>query len=177
MSDRFSFGASGRLVREEFLDLSSTSVLLDLGTYYRTGFKDLVIAVAFLNFGSPAGPKGNYESSDGSIRQYEKFSPPTTFHLGSSITIYENKMISCLGTVQLNHPVDNAENYLAGLRLTIYKTLSVSAAYNFGVPDMPFSFGLGLTTDKWGSGLRIDYAFKRHLYLDRIQQIQISYRF
>lgn len=177
MSDRFSFGATGRLVREEYLDLASTSILMDLGTYYRTGFKDLVIAVAFLNFGSPAGPDGSYTAEDGSERDYEKYSPPTTFHIGTSMTLYENKSLDLLGSVQLNHPVDNSENYVMALRCTLFKTLALSAAYNIGIETMPFSMGIGLSADKWASGLRVDYAFRSHKYLKNVQQIQISYQF
>jgi hypothetical protein len=176
MSDRFSFGVSARLVREEYLDLATTSLVMDLGTFYRTGFRDLTLAVSLLNFGTPTGPAGEYRSGDGSFREYEQFSPPTTFHLGTSMTVYENDYLDLLAAVQLNHPVDNAETYIFALKAGLFKTLDISAAYTIG-SDMPFSMGLALSAERWQSGLKIDYAFRPHRYLGIVNQIQVSYRF
>ncbi len=176
MSDRFSFGFSGRLVREEYLDLATTSIVMDLGTFYRTGFRDLTLAVALLNFGAPTGPAGQYESGDGSMRDYETFSPPTTFHIGSAMTLYESDFLSLLVTAQLNHPVDNAETYVLGLKTTLLKAFDIRAAYSIGT-EVPFSLGIGFSTERWNSGLKIDYAFRPHKYLGIINQIQISYNF
>ena len=176
MSDRFSFGFSGRLVREEYLDLSTTSFVMYLGTFYRTGFRDLTLAVALLNFGTPAGPSGTYISGDGDEREYATFAPPTTFHIGTSMTVYENEIMALLLSAQLNHPVDNEETYAIGLNAKLFKTIEVRAGYNIGT-EMPFSMGLGFTTERWNSGLKVDYAFKPHQYLGIINQIQISYNF
>ncbi len=176
MSDRFSFGFSARMVREEYLDLATTSFVMDLGTYYRTGFRDLVLAVAFLNFGTPTGPAGEYENSEGFMREYESFSPPTTFHIGSSMTLYENEFMDLFAAVQLNHPVDNAETYILALQAGFLKTFDVRAAYSIGT-EMPFSLGLGFSAERWKSGLKIDYAFRPHRYLGIVNQIQVSYNF
>jgi hypothetical protein len=176
MSDRFSFGFSARLVREEYLDLETQSIVMDLGTFYRTGFKDLTLAVALLNFGTPAGPKGQYVSTEGDLRDYATFSPPTTFHIGSSMTVYENSFLDLLVTVQLNHPVDNDENYVLGVNAKLFDVLALRAGYNIGT-EIPFTLGLGFTTEKWNSGLKVDYAFRPHQYLGIVNQIQISYNF
>lgn len=176
MSDRFSFGFSARLVREEYLDLATTSVVMDLGTFYRTGFKDLTLAVALLNFGTPAGPDGQYLSDEGDMRDYATFSPPTTFHIGSSMTVYENSFLDLLLSVQLNHPVDNDENYVLGLNATLFDAFVVRGGYSIGT-EIPFTLGLGFSTEKWNSGLKVDYAFRPHQYLGIVNQIQVSYNF
>ncbi len=176
MSDRFSFGLSARLVREEYLDLASSSIVMDLGTFYRTGYKDLTIAVALLNFGTPSGPAGTYTSDHGDQREYAKFAPPTTFHLGSSMTVYENDIVDLLLSAQLNHPVDNKETYAIGINANFLKTFQVRMGYCIGT-EIPFSMGLGLSAERWNSGLKIDYAFRPHKYLGIVNQIQISYNF
>lgn len=176
MSDRFSFGVSARLVREEYLDLASTSIVMDLGTFYRTGYKDLTLAVALLNFGTPTGPSGTYISDEGDEREYSKFAPPTTFHIGSSMTVYENDFMGLLLTAQLNHPVDNDETYVIGVNANLLKTFQVRMGYSFGT-EIPFSMGLGFSAERWKSGLKIDYAFRPHQYLGIVNQIQISYNF
>jgi hypothetical protein len=176
MSDRFSFGTSLRMVREEFLDLASTSIVMDLGTYYKTGFRDLTLAVALLNFGLPTGPAGEYETGEGAMREYENFSPPTTFHIGSAMTVYENDLLSLVTAVQLNHPVDNAETYTLGAEANLFNTIDIRTSYTIGT-DMPFSLGLGFSAERWNSGLKIDYAFRPHRYLGVVNQIQINYNF
>jgi len=176
MSDRFSFGFSARLVREEYLDISTTSVVMDLGTFYRTGFRDLTLAVAFLNFGPRTGPSGTYMSLDGDEREYAKFSPPTTFHIGTSMTVYENNFMDLLVSAQLNHPVDNEENYVLGVNAKLVDVLEIRAGYVIGT-EIPFTLGLGFTTEKWNSGLKVDYAFRPHKYLGVVNQIQVSYNF
>ncbi len=176
MSDRFSFGFSARMVREEYLDMATTSIVMDLGTFYRTGFKDMTLAVALLNFGTPAGPAGTYISSDGDEREYATFAPPTTFHIGSSITIYENDFMDLLVSAQLNHPVDNDETYVLGVNAKLFEAVEVRAGYCIGT-EIPFSMGLGFSTERWNSGLTVDYAFRPHIYLGIVNQIQISYNF
>jgi len=176
MSDRFSFGFTARLVREEYLDLASTSIVMDLGTYYKTGFRDLTLGVALLNFGTPAGPAGQYESPEGDMRDYASFAPPTTFHIGSSMTVYENAFMDLLLTAQLNHPVDNDENYVLGINAGFFDVIQIRAGYSIGT-DMPFTLGFGISTEKWNSGLKIDYAFRPHRYLGIVNQIQVSYNF
>lgn len=176
MSDRFSFGFTARLVREEYLDLSTTSVVMDMGTFYKTGFRDLTLGVALLNFGPPAGPAGQYESSEGGMRDYASFAPPTTFHIGSSMTVYENAFLNLLLTAQLNHPVDNDENYVLGMDAGLFDVIRVRAGYSIGT-EVPFTLGLGISTEKWDSGLKIDYAFRPHHYLGVVNQIQVSYNF
>jgi hypothetical protein len=129
-----------------------------------------------LNFGTPAGPKGQYVSTEGDLRDYATFSPPTTFHIGSSMTVYENSFLDLLVTVQLNHPVDNDENYVLGVNAKLFDVLALRAGYNIGT-EIPFTLGLGFTTEKWNSGLKVDYAFRPHQYLGIVNQIQISYNF
>jgi len=181
MSERFSFGITGRIAREEYLNFKSTNILMDLGTYYYTGFKDLRIAVAFMNFGSPTAPDGTYDyiNAEGytETREYEKFSPPTTFHLGSAMTLLDRHALNWLVSVQLNHPVDNAEYFAFGTEVTLLKTLVLRAGFDTNEDHNPFSFGLGFKAEKWGQSLRIDYAFRDNEYLNPTQQFQISYNF
>ncbi|MDD3807460.1 MAG: PorV/PorQ family protein [Candidatus Marinimicrobia bacterium] len=181
MTERFSFGITGRIAFEEYLSFKSNTLLLDLGTFYYTGYKDLRIAVAFLNFGSPSAPDGTYEyvNKDGILeeREYEKFAPPTTFHLGSAITLYENNILNFLISAQLNHPVDNSEYFAFGGEFTFLKTLSLRAGYSTNDDKNPLSLGAGFSAEIWGQSLRIDYAYRDNKYLNPTQQIQISYNF
>jgi long-subunit fatty acid transport protein len=181
MSDRFSFGITGKYVQESYLDLESSGLLLEIGTYYWTGYKDLRIGVSLLNFGSPASPDGVYMKTDldGNSYEatYEEFSPPTSFQLGSAMTVYENAFLNWLLAFQLNHPVDNAENYVFATELTILKSLNLRAGYDISQNINPLSLGFGIQAEKWQKGLSIDYAWRDHPHLNATQQIQINFGF
>ncbi|HDR05155.1 MAG TPA: PorV/PorQ family protein, partial [Candidatus Marinimicrobia bacterium] len=143
MSDRFSFGVTGKYVQESYLDLTSSGLLLEIGTYYWIGYKDLRIGVSLLNFGSPVAPDGSYMKTDldGNTYEatYEEFSPPTSFQLGTAMTVYESNFINWLLAFQLNHPVDNAENYVFATELTLLKSLNLRAGYDISQDVNPLS--------------------------------------
>lgn len=92
------------------------------------------------------------------------------------MTVYENNFLDLLVTAQLNHPVDNEENYVLGINAKLADVLEIRAGYNIGT-EIPYTLGLGFTTEKWNSGLKVDYAFRPHKYLGIVNQIQISYNF
>lgn len=181
MSDRFSFGVTGKYVEESYLDLKARAYLLEIGTYYWTGYKDLRIGVSLLNFGSPASPAGTYWKTDldGNTYEenYEQFSPPTSFQLGSAMTVYQTNLLDWLVAFQLNHPVDNAENYVFATELTLLKSVMFRAGYDISQNVNPLSLGLGIRAEKWQKGLSIDYAWRDHPYLNATQQIQINFGF
>ena len=52
LTDRFSFGVTGKWIHEGLADFSGETVALDLGTIYNTGFRDIKIGMAFVNMGS-----------------------------------------------------------------------------------------------------------------------------
>ena len=92
------------------------------------------------------------------------------------MTVYENNFMDLLATVQLNHPVDNSETYVLGMNATFFDAIQLRAGYSIGT-EIPFTMGLGFSTKRWNSGLKIDYAFRPHKYLGIVNQIQISYNF
>lgn len=181
MSEHFSFGISGKYVNESYLDLKTQSVLMTLGTYYLTGYKDLKVSVVLKNFGSRAKPAGTYEKTDldGNISssKYQEFSPPTMFQLGSSMTTIEKKYIKLLTIFQLNHPVDNYEYYVIANELSLFNVLHLRIGYKVNYDDAPLSYGFGVSAQKWGKKISFDYAYYRHKYLLGINQIQINLNF
>ena len=88
MTDRFSFGMTFKYVTENLAGYKMSSVLMDLGTFYWTGFGTLRFCASLSNFGKQIAPEGNYmrsildQGSGEEITQkadFEKFSPPTQF--------------------------------------------------------------------------------------------------
>jgi len=179
MSDRFSFGLSVKYIEESYVDLESSAVMMDLGTWYYTGYRDLRIAVSLLHFGSPVKPAGQVLKTDldGNefYEDYEEFSPPTSFQLGSAMTLYEGSLINLTGYFQLNHPVDNAETYVFAAEAVLLRSLSFRAGYDVTADEAPLSVGLGFHPEAWKRGFSIDYALMEHPWLQTVQQFQINF--
>ncbi len=181
MSDRFSFGVTAKYITERYLNLRTNGIMMDLGTWYFTGYKDLRIAVSLLNFGSPIAPAGTFERSDldGNVftDKYETFAPPTTFQLGAAISVINTSILKVTTLFQLNHPVDNAETYVFAVESEVLKSLSLRAGYDISGSEAPLTYGFGLHPGAWKNGLSVDYAVQDHPYLGRIQQMQLNIYF
>lgn len=173
MTDRFSFGITTKLAEEQLADLTMRSVLLDLGTYYRTGYKDLRFAVSLLNFGSPASPDGQYADSDTTYADYEAFAPPTIFRLGVAHEWLQSPGQELTTSIQLNHPVDNAENISLGLEWGYQGLLFLRSGYYFGDEVRSWTVGLGL---EW-SGFSFGYSLADLSDLNRSEHMSLGWSF
>jgi len=173
MTDRFSFGLTTKLVEEQLADLTMRSVLLDLGTYYRTGYKDLRFAVSLLNFGSPSRPDGKYEGTDSTAAEYEAFAPPTIFRLGVAHEWLQSPNQKFISSIQLNHPVDNAENISLGLEYGFRDMLYLRSGYHFGDEVRSWTLGLGI---EW-SGFSFGYSYADMSDLNSSEHISLGWSF
>ena len=96
MTDQFSFGISTKYMQENIAELTMRTVLFDLGTYYKTGWKSTRFAVAVTNFGSDIAPSGSfdYKNLDNeivSVNDFQKFAPPILFRIGIATELYQTE--------------------------------------------------------------------------------------
>jgi len=173
MTDRFSFGITTKWVEEQLADLKMRSILIDLGTYYRTGYKDLRFAVSLLNFGSPASPEGQYADSDSTMAEYESFAPPTIFRLGVAHEWLQSPSQELTTSIQLNHPVDNAENIALGLEYGFHDMLFLRSGYHFSDEVRSWTVGLGV---QW-SGFSFSYSYADMSDLNRSEHMSLGWSF
>ena len=178
MTDRFSYGATIKYVEETLDDLDMKTVLMDLGTYYWTGYKTLRFCVSLVNFGSQAKPEGTYfkplleggeEETD-----YDLFSPPTEFRIGAAMDILDKGDFKTLLSCQLNHPVDNSEYFVAGLEQNYKDKLFLRGGYIGGDTERSLSFGGGVNIPMGMFKLLADYSWSDFGVLGDVQQIQLS---
>lgn len=173
MTDRFSFGLTTKLVEEQLADLTMRNLVLDLGTYYRTGYRDLRFAVALLNFGSPASPGGKYADTDSTEAKYEAYAPPTIFRLGVAHDWLGSETQELTTTIQLNHPVDNVENISLGLEYGYQDMIFLRSGYHFGDEVRSWTIGLGL---EW-SGFSFGYSYADMADLNRSEHFTLGWSF
>jgi len=181
MTDRFSFGTSVKFVQENLADLTMTGYMLDFGTFYRTGYKSLRIAASLRNFGSDVRPSGSYIKSTktGSLveNNYSAFSPPTNFTFGAAMEVYETEINRATVSLQMNHPMDNAEISVIGGEYRYRKFLSLRSGYRFDYSESNWTFGAGAEIPLGKFNLKVDYAYADFGRLDISQQFSLFFNF
>lgn len=181
LTDRFSFGISLKYIQEDLAELTTRGWVVDMGTYYRTGFKSLRIAANLANFGPNLRPSGSYlgvnEYGQEVTRRYEAFAPPTVFRLGTAMEFLENDAQKLTVCFAMNHPVDNAENASLGLEYRFLKVLSARVGYKFNYDEEKFTLGGGLELPLWASNMRVDYAYTDFGLLEAAHRFSFDFWF
>ncbi len=181
MTDKFSFGITLKYVRETLDDLVMDGFMVDFGTYYWTGFKSLRVAAAMRNFGPEMKPGGTYMQTEtsGSVSEtdYQGFSPPIVFSLGTAMDVYEYAENVFTLSIQMDHPMDDQEIYVAGLEYDFNNILQLRSGYKANFEENHWSFGGGLSVPMWGNALQIDYSYAEFTNLSMTQQFTIGFKF
>jgi long-subunit fatty acid transport protein len=180
MTDRFSFGITLKYVREELAELHMGGMLLDLGTYYWTGYKTLRIAAAMRNFGNDIRPDGTYmrhESGGETETAYQSYSPPTLFTLGAAMDLLNRRAHLLSGSLQMNHPMDDQENFLIGCEYRYRRLFFLRGGYRANMDENQWTFGAGAKFILKGVQLKLDYAYADYTHLNMTQQFTFGFEF
>ncbi len=187
MTDRFSFGVTAKHVQENLAGTKMNAILIDMGTFYWTGFHSLRFSAALSNFGSQAKPDGVFTkryldraTGDETINdetEFTEFSPPTVFRVGTAMDVFEDSYQVLTMALQLNHPVDNSESIVLGTEYTLMKILSLRAGYKFNRDEETFSLGMGLFVPVGSMKLRVDYAYTNFIYLSDPTRLTLGLSF
>ena len=163
MTDHFTSGLSLKYARETLDDVSMSTVLLDMGTYYLTGYRDLTLAVTISNFGLTMKPGGTYETADAqgevSEHHFKTISPPTVFKLGSSMHVWSTDKHSLLCSIQVDHPTDNNESYHLGSELDLFHVLQLRGGWKIFSDEQSWTAGIGLNLHWRRRGLHLNWAY------------------
>ncbi len=160
MTKQFSFGGSVKYIEETMDKLKMRGVMIDLGTYYRTGLGSTRFAVTVSNFGSELAPDGQVTLvGNREVDEWQSFAPPTIFRIGFALEPYESEEHRVTTSIQLNHPNDNSENVAIGAEYAWQKMFFLRGGYKFNVDEQNFSFGLGIQVPISIAEFSFDYAF------------------
>ena len=186
MTDRFSFGITVKHVAENLAGHNMSSSMIDMGTYYWTGFQSLRFSASLSHFGPQVRPEGTFtkrilDTDTGEEieieSEFELFSPPTIFRVGAAMEIYEFNDKELTASIQLNHPVDNAENISFGLEYTLFNSLFFRGGYKLNKDEVDYSFGLGVSRKLSNYILAADYAYTHFQNLSPPNRFSLSLSF
>jgi Type IX secretion system protein PorV len=179
LTDLFSYGITAKYIRESVAEITTQTMVFDLGVFYRVGTTGMQMAVAIRNFGLDGTPEGrlprtNVAGSGVVIEDnFDGITPPTMFLLGISYNVLRDASEHrLLVSTQLTNPNDNAENLNFGAEYTWNELLILRGGYRLGVEEsiMP-SVGLGIRVPAGGPDLRFDYGFSQMERLGTVHRV------
>jgi long-subunit fatty acid transport protein len=182
-TDKFSGGFAVKYIREELgVEVggpTTDAFVLDAGTLYEIGPRNMHLAVALMNFGPDLKPSGSYTKTTGTggaaEAQYEGYAPSTEFRFGIAFSPVTRPWLTSVLDVELCHPADNAETFRAGWEAVILKTLSVRGGYDFNADELKASLGMGVSTQIFSRQASLDYGATLSEYLGTVHRISLSF--
>lgn len=195
MTDRFSFGLTGKYISEKAFNVSAQTAALDLGTLLDVGYRSLRIGMSITNFGGRMKLSGRdiltgvdrnldgVPDTDASLST-DSWSLPLRFRVGMAMDLVgiagalaENDNHRMTMTVDGVHPNDNVESLGLGLEYTWSEMASLRVGYkgNHDTEDLTFGGGINLSIS--GVDLGVDYSFSDMGDLEDVQRASITLLF
>jgi hypothetical protein len=194
LTDRFSFGMSGKFISQRIWSESGHALALDLGIFYNTLLNGLKVGVSMSNFGneislygrnldSTVDPDPENENIDKVPVSYKTgaYPLPLLFRFGLSYEKNLGSLGNALITMDLNHPSNSTESINLGAEYGLGGTFFIRGGYeNLFEKDHVngLTFGGGVDYVKPGSiGYRIDYAYTDWGILENSHRFSIGFIF
>ncbi len=148
-TDKLSFGFKTQWIEERIDRDKATGFTVDFSTYYRTGFRDLVLAMAMKNF----GPERKYLN--------QQFKMPLIFNINTAMSFIGkpgDPLVLTLST-ESSFATDYRDRYHAGAELWLLNTIALRGGYKWYYNLEDFSLGAGLKIDVGGRPFNIDISY------------------
>ncbi len=179
LTDRFSIGATGKYINEHIMNSHASGVAIDIGTLYRTQWRNLMIGMCISNFGTKMRMSGqdllvqhdidptrwgNNPNLNADL-QTDAYDLPLMFRVGISIDALQNVANQSL-TLSLDalHPSDNVESMNVGAEYVFHNLLALRAGYKEMFSrdsEQGLTLGAGLQRRLVGNlNLQVNYAYQ-----------------
>jgi hypothetical protein len=180
-TDKFSGGFAVKYVREELgVEVggpSTDALVLDAGTYYEIGPKNMRLAVALMNFGPDMEPDGVFTKKIGVTTGeslYQGFAPATEFKFGIAIEPVTTPYFESVVDIEMLHPADNAETFRFGAEAVIMQVFALRIGYDEGSDEMKTNLGAGAVARVFSRQARFDYAASLTDHLGTVHRLSIT---
>jgi len=198
LTDRFSIGGNGKLVKEQIWHSSASGLAIDLGLQYTSNFNNLKLGMSISNFGSPLKLSGRDllvqhdidESTEGNnssinaILATDAFDLPILFRVGVSINLLKDvigiQSQDLILAVDAIHPNDNHEYLNMGMEYKPIPLLALRGGYRqLGLDDANggMTMGFGLNINLFNMTVNVDYAAADFGYFDMLNKFSIMLSF
>ncbi|MBW2004575.1 MAG: PorV/PorQ family protein [Deltaproteobacteria bacterium] len=194
LTDRFSFGMTGKYINQKIWNETGNAMALDLGIFYNTMVKGLQLGISMSNFGNEirlrgrdldttVDPDDKNENIDRVPVEYKtgSYPLPLLFRFGISYGKKFSRLSSVLITMDLNHPSNSTESINIGAEYGFAGIFYFRAGYeNMFEKDSinGLTLGGGIDYFKPGSvGYRVDYAYSDWGILETSHRFSVGIAF
>lgn len=177
MTDRFSFGATMRYVRESASnvkeigrgsDFSASNWIAEVGTLYYTGFGSLRFATNIQGVGFDS----KFES--------DPFQAPVTYRIGAGYDFFDAPESPAVLTMVFEalHPTDSEEKINVGAELWLADLVALRGGYKFNYSEEDYTAGIGFRFDMGGGRpVGADFAYVNYGQLDTVTRFSLNIGF
>jgi opacity protein-like surface antigen len=195
LTDRFSIGFTAKYVNQKIWHMQASSIALDIGTLFRTQFKDMTLGMSISNFGNKMQllgsdaqvpidiapeKEGNNSKIVGTMKT-DKWSLPLIFRFGVAMNVIRNYNFRWTVAMDAMHPNDNTEYINVGTEYSLKEMVFLRAGYkNLYMNDSEegLTLGGGLAYKLVGNiRLKVDYAYADFGILDDVQRFSLALEF
>jgi hypothetical protein len=195
LTDRFSIGATAKLISERIWHSHATGLALDIGTLFVTPFNGIRLGAAISNFGTKmrmAGDdllvivdidpnaQGNNESNRAELRT-DAFDMPLTMRIGLAGEAFQNSGSRLTLTLDALSPSNSGQFVNLGAELGLLGDLFMIRG---GLSEVllsdrmrSFTAGAGVRYDFGNLGFAADYAYEGHRYFDGVNRFTLAMNF
>jgi hypothetical protein len=168
ITDKFSFGLTVKMAREDLVLEKVSTVIFDGGLQYNTGFRSIKLGAVIRHFGQEAK------------FVEEKFPLPQTFELGISgyifgpgtAFLFTPEEHQLLLSYSILHPRDYAQQQGLGLEYGWRNHVFLRAGYRLNFDEEGLSLGFGLRLAR----IRVDYSYERFGdFLDAVNRFSLGF--
>jgi len=192
LTERFSFGATVKYLRNAILDLSADGLAFDAGSLYQTDFYNLKISLALSNLGSDRSFSGNSLSllaQNSAINANQRpldtrlvtsdFPIPLSFRIGAATDIFQGKVEDQKLNVAIDFAThsDGPETFNLGGEYLWNDLVAVRAGYAFNEDQLGLGAGVGFRYKSEDFNGNIDYAINTTKNFGAIHRFSISAMF
>jgi hypothetical protein len=192
LTERFSFGATVKYIRNAVLDLSADGISFDAGSLYQTDFYNTKISLALSNLGADRGFQGNslaLLATNPALNQVSRsldtrlvtsdFPLPLAFRIGVGTDVFQGKIEGQKLNVALDFSAhsDGPEAFNLGGEYLWNDLLAVRAGYAFNQDQLGLGAGLGFHYKSEDFNGTIDYALNTTKNFGVIHRVSISAMF
>jgi hypothetical protein len=154
---------------ETMSDNSVNNIVLDFGTLYYPGFRDLRFGVSIRNFSN----QSDYFD--------QRFELPLTFDFGAAMNLFEldpdglgqsdSKLTLAVDAI---HPRDYSERVHTGLEYNFQDSFFLRGGYKFNYDEEGVTGGVGVDLGLDGFGVKADYAYSAFGIFSDVHRVTLN---
>ncbi len=196
LTDRFSVGVTAKYVVQNLYNVQASSLTLDVGSYLKTGFHNLVIGMAISNFGGSMQLDGRDLITIADINPYfngnfnpdarlttQEYPLPLIFRVGLSMdvvgspeSLYPSEDYRFTLAAEGTHLNDNNERFNIGGEISWTETVFVRAGYKFNYDTEKWTLGLGVNVPIGNQKVGFDFAYIQFESLGNVSQFSVQFQ-